>query len=316
MPRTISYYLLFLAILLTLSPLAEGQQRGRDNRVRTVSIPVSIYTKEELRRGATEELLVVDNLTVRENGEEKQILSIRSITEAPLSLAVVIQDDLSSSFNLQLRDLAGFIRQLPQGSRVMVAYLSGGTVQTRQRFTTDLDRAARALRMVSSSDIVSPRNPYDGLVDILNRFDGLPAGRRAILLVSDGLDLSQEITGSSPSQSVDLDRAILRAQRRNVSVFSIYNSTVATENGNSQRVLLGQGSLLKLSDDTGGRAFFQGSISPISFEPFFRNLSVLLTRQFLLTYLSDNMKRGYYRVEVTSSSPGVKIEHPRGYYYR
>jgi hypothetical protein len=28
------------------------------------------------------------------------------------------------------------------------------------------------------------------------------------------------------------------------------------------------------------------------------------------------MKRGYHRVEVLSTNPSVKIEHPRGYYYR
>jgi hypothetical protein len=74
--------------------------------------------------------------------------------------------------------------------------------------------------------------------------------------------------------------------------------------------------LAKLSDETGGRAFFQGSGAPISFDPFFRELRLLLNRQFLLSYLTSNMKKGYYKVEVTSTNPEVKIEHPRGYYYR
>lgn len=292
---------------------AQPEQRGR---VRTVSIPISIYTREELRRGQLEELLQVDQLLVKENGEDQTILSIRSVTEAPLALAVLIQDDLSSNFNLQIRDIAAFIRSLPKGSRVMVAYLSGGSVQIRQRFTSDLEQAARALRIVASSTAVSPRNPFDSIVDALNRFDALPAGRRAVLLVSDGLDLSQGISGATPGQSMDLERAILRAQRKSVSIFSFYHTTVFTEGGNSRLVLFGQGSLEKLSDETGGRAFFQGSIAPISFEPFFRELSVLLDRQFLLTYLSRNMKRGYYKVQVMSSNPAVKVEHPRGYYYR
>jgi VWFA-related protein len=308
---------LLLTVLLSTGLLKiDGQRRGSDNRVRTVAVPVSIFTKDELRRGKPEELLLVDNLTVKENGEEKQILSIRSVTDAPLALAILIQDDVSSAFNLQIRDLANFIRSLPQGSRVMVAYIVGGSLQIRQRFTTDLDRASRALRIVTSSSSVSPRNPYDGVVEALNRFDALPAGRRAMILISDGVDRTLSPIAASPSQSADLDRAILRAQRRSVSIFSIYHGTVLTENGNSQRILFGQSSLLKLSDETGGRAFFQGSISPINFDPFFKDLSLLLNRQFLLTYLSDNMRRGYYTVEITSSSPGVKIEHPRGYYYR
>jgi len=78
----------------------------------------------------------------------------------------------------------------------------------------------------------------------------------------------------------------------------------------------GQGSLQKLSDETGGRAFFQGSLAPVSFLPFFRDLRILLNRQFLLSYLSTHMKKGYHRIEVASTNSGVKIEHPKGYYYR
>jgi hypothetical protein len=80
--------------------------------------------------------------------------------------------------------------------------------------------------------------------------------------------------------------------------------------------LAGQGGLQKLADETGGRAFFQGSLAPISLDPFFRDLSLLLNRQFALTYLSTHMNKGYHKVEVHSTNPEVKIEHPKGYYYR
>lgn len=301
--------------LFSFSVFSQPNDPNRQN-VRTVSIPISIFTKQELKDDRLQEFVQLDRLLVKENGDEQQILSIRSIEDAPLSLAVLVQDDLTSNFNLQIRDLKKFITRLPRGSRVMVAYLRGGTTQIRQRFTDDLAKAANSLRIVTSSSAAAPRNPYDGVVDVLNRFDALPAGRRAILLVSDGVDLSTGSVGASPGQSLDLDRAILRAQRRSVSVFSFYSPTSSTESENSQLILFGQGSLQKLSDETGGRAFFQGSFAPISFEPFFRDLSILLSRQFLLTYLSTHMKKGYYKVQVTSTNPEIKVEHPKGYYYR
>jgi hypothetical protein len=80
--------------------------------------------------------------------------------------------------------------------------------------------------------------------------------------------------------------------------------------------LNGQGSLERLSDETGGRAFFQGSIAPISFEPFFDDLTLALNRQFALTYLSTHLKKGYHKIKVSSTNPDVEIEHPRGYYHR
>ncbi|MEO6334501.1 MAG: hypothetical protein ABIO91_05890 [Pyrinomonadaceae bacterium] len=310
------FFSLFTSLIMTGAVFAQPDTPKEGARIRTVSIPISIFTKNELRQDQAEEFVQADRLIVKEDKDEQTILSIRSVVDAPLALAVLIQDDLSSSFNLQIKDLKKFIRKLPRGSRVMVAYIRGGTLQIRQRFTDDLDQAADSLRIVASSSTVAPRNPYDSVIDALNRFDALPAGRRAILLVSDGLDITQGLSNSTPTQSLDLERAVTRAQRRSVAVFSFYNPASITEGGDQRLILNGQGSLARLSDETGGRAFFQGSIAPISFEPFFRDLSLLLNRQFLLSYLSTHMKRGYHRIEVLSTNPVVKIEHPKGYYYR
>ncbi len=306
----------FAVGLFSSSAAGQSETLGKNQKVRTVSIPISIFTKQELREGQMAEFVQADRLIVREDREEQTILSIRSVTDAPLSLAILIQEDLVSSFNLHLKDLAEFVRTLPRGSRVMVAYMRGGTLQVRQKFTDDLEQASKSFRVVSSNGASAPRSPYDSLVDALDRFDALPAGRRAVLIVSDGLDASAGLANSSPGQSIDLDRAILRAQRRSAAVFSFYVPTALTESGNPTLILNGQGSLNRLSDETGGRAFFQGTLAPISFLPFFKDLRVLLYRQFLLTYLSTHMKKGYHRVEVVSTNPEVKVEHPKGYYYR
>jgi len=45
-------------------------------------------------------------------------------------------------------------------------------------------------------------------------------------------------------------------------------------------------------------------------------LGLLLNRQFALTYLSTRMKKGYHKVQVSSTNPDVKIEHPKGYFYK
>ncbi|MCB1023005.1 MAG: hypothetical protein KDB79_01350, partial [Acidobacteria bacterium] len=89
-----------------------------------------------------------------------------------------------------------------------------------------------------------------------------------------------------------------------------------TETGNRLLIGNGQGSLNRISRETGGKAFFQGSFTPVSYQPFFRDLTMSLNRQFALTYLSTHMKKGYHRVEVLSTNPEVRIEHPKGYYYR
>ncbi len=280
----------FSAISSAQPPTEEKPKKSAD-RIRVVTIPISIYTKKELKQNQAEEFLQADRLTVEENGDEKTIISIRSVSDTPLSLAVLVQDDLGSNVNLELKNIGNFIKKLPSGSKVMVAYLTGGTIQIRQKFTDDLEKAADSIRIVRGSAAAAPRNPYDSIIDVLNRFDALPNGRRAILLVSDGLDVSNGVSGSSPGQSIDLDRAILRAQRRSVAIYSFYSPATLTENGSSILVLNAQSSLLKLSEETGGRAFFSGFSAPVSFAPFFQDLGILLNRQFAITYLSDNFKK-------------------------
>jgi VWFA-related protein len=308
----------FLILIVSLSCLAQDKDRKNqpEQRVRTVSIPISIFTKQELRERRAEEFVQADTITVTEDGDQQVILSIRSVSETPLALAVLIQDDLSSSFNLQLQDIAKFIRNLPQGSRIMVAYMRGGSLQVRQKFTEDLEKAAKSLRIVVGSASAAPRNPYDGVSDALKRFDALPNGRRAILLVSDGLDTSDGNGSFLSVTSLELEQAILKAQRKGVAVYSFYNGASLTEGGNSSLITSGQSLLNKLSDETGGRAFYQGSISPVSFEPFFRDLRLALNRQFVLTYLSTHFKKGYHKIKVASTNPEVKIEHPKSYNYR
>ena len=306
----------FVLILFSSFSFAQKKKNIQEQKVRTMTIPISIYTKQELKENQAEEFIQADRLIVSEDKDEQVILSIKSVSSTPLSLAVVIQDDLSSSFNLELKRIGNFIRSLPSGSRVMVVYLRGGRIQIREKFTTDLENAAKSLRVVASSSVVAPRNPFDGVLDVLKRFDSLPAGRRAILLVSDGLDVSNGIDSSSPSQSIDLDRAISKAQKTGVAVYSFYSTATSTQGGNSLLNLNGQGSLNRLSDETGGRAFFQGISSPVSFKPFFEDLNLLLNRQFALTYLSTHMNKGYHDIDVKSTNPQIEIEHPNGYYYR
>src|SRR5205814_4973045 len=122
------------------------------------------------------------------------VLSIRAMaTNSPITLAVLIQDDLVPSIGNEVKALAEFIATQPRGSRVMIAYIRTGTLQVRQKFTTDLEKASRALRPPNGLASAAPYNPYVEVIEAEKRFESQPAGRRALLLVSDGLDTSRGI---------------------------------------------------------------------------------------------------------------------------
>ena len=298
------------------SPNALAQSRvnaipSSGSPARPVIIPLTIRVKGETAPSEME-LQTVD-LTVNEDGEPQTILSIRAMgTNSPINLMVLVQDDVVSSVRLETKGMAEFIRRLPRGSRVSVGYLRTGTLQVKQKFTSDLEKAAASLRGPTGIATTAPYNPYVEVIEAVKRFDAQPAGRRAVLLVSDGLDISHGAESSSPGQSIDLERAITEAQRRSVAIYSFYAPAALTT---SSMILIGnaQGSLERLSHETGGRAFFQGFSAPTSFEPFLKELSASLDRQIALTYLSTHLNKGFHRVKITSSTPGVEVNYPSGY---
>ena len=298
--------------LLTQSTFGQTANVGGNGASRgtgkPVTVPVTIRIKEE-----TELELQNIDLTISEDGEPQTIISIRSVgSNSPITLAVLIQEDLVPSVGNEIKSLAEFIRNLPKGSRIMVGYLRTGSLQVKQRFTTDLEKAAKALRPPSGFASASPYNPYVEVIEALKRFESQPLGRRAILLVSDGLDISRGVDSSSPTQSVDLQRAITESQKRGVAIYGFYAPTVVAA-PNPILLANGQSSLKRLSDETGGLPFFQGTGAPVSFDPFIRDLDISLQKQAALTFLSTHLSKGFHRIEVRSSTPGVHISYPSGY---
>jgi hypothetical protein len=138
----------------------------------------------------------------------------------PLTLAVLVQDDLISQVGNELGVTRDFIRSLPAGSRVMVGYITTGSLQVRQSFTSDLDKAARSLRLPRASTSASAYNPYVEVIEALRLFDENGKGKNAVLLISDGLDTSRGFDVTSAAHTVDLERSIAKANQRGVTVYA------------------------------------------------------------------------------------------------
>jgi hypothetical protein len=196
----------------------------------------------------------------------------------PLNLAILIQDDLTSQVGNELAITRDFIRSLPSGSQVMVGYITSGALQVRQPFTGDLDRAARSLRITMSSTAGSPYNPYVEVIEALRHFDGLK-GKNAVLLISDGLDTSRGFDVTSSGNTMDLLRAIKRANQQNVAVYSFYAPSVGLTSRSRIAASYGQNSLTRLSRDRGGKAFFQGTTGFVTFDSYFKRLKQTLNEQ-------------------------------------
>jgi hypothetical protein len=197
---------------------------------------------------------------------------------APVRMAILIQDDLVSHVSNELGVTRDFIQSLPEGSEVMIGYIRSGSLQVRQPFTSDLAKAAKSLRILVSSTSVSPYNPYVEVLEALKKFDSTGKNENVLLLVSDGLDVSRGFDSSSVLNSIDMERAIAEAKRRDVSIYSFYAPSVGLSRRNQLAASWGQSSLNKISHETGGKAFFQGINDFVTFNPYFDRLTRALNQ--------------------------------------
>ncbi len=301
------------AVGLTSAAWITGAQNS-NKKPQATARPITIPVALKVRANPEPEIQLLD-LNISEDGDPQTILSIRAIvTNSPITIAILIQDDIVSSASNEIKPLAEFIRGLPPGSRVMVGYIKTGSLQVRQKFTSDLDKAARSLRVPLGVASAGPYNPYVEVIEAISRFESQPSGRRSILLISDGLDISRGVDSSTPGQSVDLQRAINEAQRRSIAVYSFFEPTV-TLNQSGSLVLTGnaQSSLQRLSDETGGKAYFQGTGAPVSFAPFIKDLNVTLEKQLAVTFLSTHPNKGFHKIQIRSVTPGIQLSYPTGY---
>ena len=161
----------------------------------------------------------------------------------------------------------------------MIGYLTAGSLQVRQPFTNDLNRAAQSLRIPISSTVASPFNPYVEVIEALRNFNSNLRGRNAVLLVSDGLDVSRGFDIDSAGHTIDLERAIKQANQRSVAIYTFYAPSVGLTSRSMLAASYGQSSLNRLAHDTGGKAFFQGTTGFVTFDSYFARLAQALNGQ-------------------------------------
>jgi VWFA-related protein len=301
-----------VAIIFLSARIVVGQNQKGElviNR-RNVTILVTVDAQTDRTREIAAKLQAED-FAVLEEKQIQRIISVKKASESPPIIAVLIQDDLVSSVSNEIPAVKEFIRHLPEGSRVMTAYLTAGSLRLTQNFTTDRMRAAESLRIVTGNQSATTYSPYIQMIEALKRFDEQPAGRRIVLLMSDGLDVSQGLRDASLIFSLYLGQAISEAQQRGIAIFSFYAPSVGLTSVSRLAVNYGQGSLNRVADETGGEAFFSGT-SFVTFDPHFRELNDLLNRQWLITYQSTNSGTGFRRIEVTTDFD-LHLHHPAGY---
>src|SRR6266404_6622239 len=217
--------------------------------------------------------------------DRKQIA--RWVKAERLSLAILIDDSLDSEVATQWRDVKQFIESLPPTTLVAVGYASNGSVRVAQDFTADHALAAKALRIPLGTP-AAYSSPYLSVIDWMKRWPST-GDPRSLLLISSGIDYFR---GSFGPIYPDVDTAISIAEKGNINLWSIYAPGAGHRSRSFFLANNAQNNLSKLSEETGGEAFFLGTSAPVSFKPYLDELQMHLNNQYLLTFAGDGGPKG------------------------
>ena len=265
----------------------------------------------EGHHGATPPEVMKDDISVEVNRRPAQAekwIPLRG-DRAGLELYIAIDEGDDSDLGSQLNSLKDFIHGQPGTAQIGLAYLRNGAANIVAPLTTDHDQVARALRLPIAEPGVSA-SPYIGISDLVKKWRA-SGSRREVLLISSGIDPYY----SPPDQENPyLLKAIEDAQRAGILVHSIYFAEAGHLGHSYWQINWGQNYLSELGDETGGEAYWQGSTSPVSFDPFLKDLALRLQNQYLLTVTPQEEKSGLAPVRVSSSEAGVSLMAPSKIY--
>ncbi|HSU67928.1 MAG TPA: VWA domain-containing protein [Tepidisphaeraceae bacterium] len=250
------------------------------------------------------------NFRVLEDNVPQQIRKVE-MGEAPMTIAMVIefsnlfQRYWSQAWYQTLQLAWGFAESLkPEDYAAVVAYDIRPEILTD--FTTDKDKIREGLDRLKIAAF-SEANMFDAVTDTAERMSEIE-GRKAILLITSGIDTFSKIT---------YDQTRKKLQEAGVPVYSIGLMQMQRDMADQymsgpQRMdfLQADNELRTFAKETGGAAYFpkfQGEYNQI-----FQMLHQALRNQYVLTYQPSNTKHdGLYRkIKVELINPATNEPLP------
>lgn len=237
--------------------------------------------------------LKVENFTVIEDSNS---MSIESLTTANDPISFVMALDTSGSMNgAAIKSAKDAVNSFLLGmdNEDQVGILTFNTnIQPVIDFTKDRQQAGQQLSLVQAVPN-SGTCLYNAAYQAVQNVASLPPGRRAVILLTDGVD---ELPGGGACSTYTIDDVIDLATSGN-SIIPIFALGVGNR--------VDQQSLQRLALLTGGR--FQYAPNSDQLGTIFKNLSDQLKSQYLLTYDTTSAQGSHtVVVQVTTLAVGAK----------
>ncbi len=272
-----------------------------------------------------------EDIRILEDGRSQEIFTFQQNIDLPLSIAILI--DTSGSEERTLPDekaaARAFLESVVKTNKDEAAVVSfTGEVTLEQGFTGNLERLRHAIERVEfvppagyigGGVVVGSTPPISGTNQMLAGstaiWDAVWATsnellsesaentRRAIILLTDGEDTISQ---------VKMHEAITRAQKADAFIYAVGI-------GDMYRGGVDEGSLRKITEQTGGRAYFPRNEREL--REAFAQIQRDLREQYLIAYSPSNKARdgSYRRIEIEITNPelrkqNLKLNYRPGYF--
>ncbi len=197
-----------IGVLSVISPIAqEGPSRTQQTFRSAVDV-VTIQASVRDARGRVVSGLMTTDFEVRDNGEVRPILSLRSDRQSPLSLAILI--DMSGSMQIGAKIAMArqaynsIVSQLHQGQDEVALFTFDASLHERQDFTHDLEKLKGAM---ADFEAFGTTSLFDATAAAARRLAARSATHKAIIVLTDGIDTSSAMTArevSGLASSIDV----------------------------------------------------------------------------------------------------------------
>lgn len=265
------------------------------------------------------QVLTAQNLKAKINNRDTQLIAVVPVKANGTQVAVLIDDGLRTSVGRQLSDIRNFIKALPEGTEILIGYMQNGRVVAQQPFTTDHQAASENLRLPMGSAGLNA-SPYFCLSDFVKNWPGAAEGSssegsllspkaRFVIMLTNGVDPYNGSVSPLNQNSPYVDTAIRDAQRAGVPVYSIYYGDAGIRGQAAS--FSGQSYLAKVSEETGGQAYFQGLGNPVSLTPFFDRFRNSIAESFVATFPAVAKNNDLVELKFSTSLKSTKLQAPR-----
>jgi len=293
---------LFIGSLAAQEVGSQPQQAFR-SAVDVVTIQASVRDG----RGRLVNGLTTTDFEVRDNGQLRPILSLRSDRQSPLSVSILV--DMSGSMrigpkiNLARQAYDSVLSQLRPGHDEVALFTFDASLHKRRDFTSDLSTLKGAL---SDFEPFGTTSLYDATASAARQLAARSATHKAIIVLTDGIDTSSAMTArevSGLASSID------------VPVF-----VVATVPSLDQRLIMEASErstpshaadLRDLSEWTGGQLVFASTL--VETVVTASTLIDALRQQYILA-IEAATAREWRRLDVRVKRPSTIVKARSGYY--